>query len=199
MNTIAVITLKSIMKKIIYLLCLVLLLATCKKKDNNPPSSPTPTYSGTYAAIDVSRYSVLWGGDSIYTDTILPTSYWAKNGSKKYLPLLAIITDTTGNQIPGYEPYRDSILAVTGDVITLCINLKHGLIDTNIANGGGVWVGLYQYPGGAWNAPIGSEEWYLYGAYPYYPASSSNPSPYQHKQFVCLLDTLTQTISYTVK
>lgn len=156
------------MKKL-FLILLVIGSASCKKNTTQPNKTipPNTTYSGTYATLSISRSYISY--DTLtHTDSILSSSYWSKNGVKKYLPLLPIIAAPGAMQQPGYDDYKDTMQAATGDVITLTLNLKH-----NSAYGitpGGVFVMLAQTPGSSYLAT-----------------------------FMCQADTLTQTISYTVK
>ncbi len=154
------------MKKLLYLICL-LIIASCSKDE-----SATKQTSNTYAVWQISR-SYVSLDQGTYTDSILSTSYWSKNGIKKYLPIISIISDPGTTTTQGYDYFRDSVIVKKGDLIELCLNIKHAsgywLQNHSAYSSGGIWIWLR----------ISSQE----GLH----------------QFMCTDSTLTETVSYTVQ
>lgn len=120
----------------------------CKKDSNSTQNQTQLNNSSQLRATLVIARSYL--GATPMTDSILPSSYWSRNGNIKYLPLLALSYSASTTQI--YPDYNDTIYGVSiGDDIELHLDLKHPTADSTMIQGGGVFVILSQVPNGSIN------------------------------------------------
>lgn len=162
------------MKKPLFIILLISTINFGCKKDltTDPANNPPAQIHTNYIVLIIARAYVGFD-DTTRTDTILSTSYWGKNGGVKYLPSLSTISDSGAFTPSGYEQYQDTIDVAAGDLISLHLDLKHRWDYTFAQGGGSVDGGIYV-------------------------SFLRNPGLNIHGQFMCLKDTLSQTITYTV-
>jgi hypothetical protein len=140
------------MKNILSILILISLYSC--SHDDDP--QPTQTNNNTHTANTYTSPLVLEIGtvylsyDSLTrTDTILSSSYWKVNSTQKNIPITSVLSKPSAiSQVWPY--FNDTINAVSGDSVTIHIELKHRW--DYPSSGGGVFVSLWPHSG----SPIGT-------------------------------------------
>jgi hypothetical protein len=99
--------------------------------------------------------------------------------------------DTNRKTEPAFANYTDSLRVNKGDVVTICINMKHRWANDTSWNTWGSWVFLFQY-----NYPYTSAQ-YVQDDFNALPVSLGGKGEGIDKG-VCEGDTLSQVVTYTV-
>lgn len=110
------------MKKLLFILLITTLFSCSKDADTQVVKTTTTHMRGRYVVLNIGRSYISYDGQT-RNNTILSSSHYGTVQSQKSCPELQLICTPSPSQVPGYPTYTDTIDVVSGDTVSVSIDL----------------------------------------------------------------------------